>query len=427
MLAWLAAARAKHASLSGDAMQLFAAVASNPDTLPSADGQWDYRELTLQGAASSWSATDGYLEDDFIGFADKAYAYMRDDETRTPLFAEAISSRLAEAPPQTLTILDIGTGPHAVLALLAAEKGARKVYAIEVNEDAAKRARETIEQAGYSDVIQVIDGFSTQIELPEQVDVVVSEIVGSIASEEGLYATIKDAHRRFVKEPTRQDSWIPHRVETWAAPCSYALQYALTDPSYDWGGIDEPLRLSCVEDTLLQLADPQRMEVISFTNPDLPPVSRTTPPPLDEDGLPLPDGPPPVDSVFEITGERLESNEESYYSALLKEGVDEQGARQAARGAARSLAGIGMWPRLILRGSGQPGEPNEADNIVVESRGIGSRASWKTGSRTSWQTVLPLLDTRPVTIAPGQVVRTRSSVELPRNIDQPVWYSLEYW
>ena len=123
---WLAASRAKHASLIKESMSLFAAVANTPDATPDIEQQQEYHALTLEGAASSWNALDGHQERDFIGFADEAYAGMRDDASRTPFFAQAIAARLAEAPPRTLAVLDIGTGPHAVLALLAARSGARK-------------------------------------------------------------------------------------------------------------------------------------------------------------------------------------------------------------------------------------------------------------------------------------------------------------
>ena len=38
-------------------------------------------------------------------------------------------------------------------------------------------------------LIEVIEGFSTELTLPEKVDLCVFEICGSLASEEGLYAT----------------------------------------------------------------------------------------------------------------------------------------------------------------------------------------------------------------------------------------------
>merc|ERR1719424_641586 len=326
---WLGGARAKHASLAAvpDIMALFAAVA-DAGAAPSLAAPSAYAALTAAGASCSWSALDGHQEEAFIGFTEEAYASMRDDESRTPLYARAIAARVGEAPKGTLSVLDIGTGPHAVLALLAAEAGARKVYAVEVNSDAAARAREAVRAAGWSEVIEVIEGFSTEVTLPEKVDLVVSEIVGSVASEEGLYATTADAHARHVLRPTRADSWIPHTVETWSAPCSYALHYALGPPAYDWARLREPLRLSCRDRTLHTLAAPQRVELISFAE---------LRPPL---------APPPIDLVFEITRARLERNRRRYQAELVRQGVELDDARLHARRAARGLSGLAMWPRL---------------------------------------------------------------------------------
>jgi len=414
---WISGARAKHASLqsTSDVMALFAAVAA-ADAAPDTEAQWSYRDLTLeQGAASVWSALDDHYEPTFISFTDEAYAAMRDDESRTPYFAQAIEARLACAPSGTLAVLDIGTGPHAVLALLAARAGARKVYAVEVNPEAAKRARETVAAAGFGEVVEVIEGFSTAVELPELVDVVVSEIVGSIASEEGLYASIRDAHARFVKDPQATSSWIPYRVETWGAPCSWALQYALGPPRYDWSRNDEPLRLSCLDASLLALAPPQRLEDIDFTRNDLPPSSCE------------PSGPPAVDATFEVSAATLERNTRCYEKHLLAAGVEASAAARHAHNAAHGLSGLALWPRLLLRegepsGAGQPAEPP----IVVETRGRGSGGPSAAPGASAWQTVLSILEERPVTVQSGTLVHTRLAVELPSTVDDPVWYTAEY-
>ena len=60
-------------------------------------------------------------------------------------------------------------------------------------------------------LIEVIEGFSTELTLPEKVDLCVFEICGSLASEEGLYATMKDARERHVKRPDAPESYIPRR------------------------------------------------------------------------------------------------------------------------------------------------------------------------------------------------------------------------
>lgn len=412
---WAAAARAKQASLQSvaNSLTIFAAVAQN-DAAPEAE-QWAYAPLTVEeGAASCWSALDDHYDPESVSLSEEAYVDMTEDENRTPHFAAAIRARLAQAAPHTLTVLDIGTGPFALLALLAAEAGAKRVYALEVSPDACQRARQAVEEAGYADVIEVIEGFSTSLELPTKVDVVVSEIVGSIASDEGLYATIKDAHARFVHEPTSPDSWIPHRVETWGAPCSYALQYALGPPQYDWGALEEPIRLSCLDETLRPLATPQCLERIDFTDAHLPPSAQAA-------------GPAPVDADFLVSESTLAANEQAYGAALSARGVHAEAATRHARAAARSLSGLAMWPRLVLRDGGQRGDGTPCEEqIIVETRGAGAGGASMAPGRSAWQTVVPLLADRPVTVEAGQLIRTRFSVELPHVNDDPVWYSVEY-
>ena len=404
---WFAGARAKHASLQSMAhcQELFAAYADTPGATPDAAEQ-----LSSVRGKSSWSATDGFRDTSFISFADEAYAAMRDDESRTPQFAAAIKARLDEAPANTLTVLDIGTGPHAVLALLAARSGARKVYAIEASDVAARRARATVEAAGFHGVVEVIEGFSTAVELPEKVDLVVSEIVGSIASEEGVYASIKDAHSRFVRRPLDPASWIPCQIETWGVPCSYALQYALGGEDYDWGRIREPLRLNCLDGLVLPLhGTAQRLEAIDFTDADLPSADAS---------------PRPVESVFVVEEERLQRNERRYFEMLSAEGVEPQAARLHAGRAARGLSGLAMWCRLTLR-QGRSGAGGDVDEIVVETRGAGVGGASGEPGDSCWQTVLPLLEGRPVTVTAGSVIRTKATVELPGGVDDPLRYSVD--
>ena len=62
-----------------------------------------------------------------------------------------------------------------------------------------------------------------------------------------------------------------------------------------------------------------------------------------------------------------------------------------------------------------------ADLPVSRSRSAADR------SLTSWQTVLPLLDGRPLPVAPGQVVRARATVALPGAVDEPVQYSVDFF
>jgi hypothetical protein len=100
----------------------------------------------LPKLGTAWGATDGLNGDDFVAFDESAYKAMADDARRTPLFEEAIRRRLRGNEGQ-LIVLDIGTGPFALLALMAARAGAKKVYAMEAHAEAARRARAAINRA----------------------------------------------------------------------------------------------------------------------------------------------------------------------------------------------------------------------------------------------------------------------------------------
>ena len=332
---------------------------------------------------AAWTATDGFNDTNFIAFDEGAYAAMRDDERRTPLFEKAIHQRLAAAPPNTLTVLDIGTGPYALLALAAAKAGAKKVYTVETSKEAAKRAREVLRKAGISsDVVEVIEGFSTAISLPEKIDVLVAEIAGSVASEEGAYATIRDAQARFMRNPSDPASYIPFACQTYAAPASYALHYALGPPQFDWGKLKEPVRLNCRDESLQLLAAPQLLEQIVFSDPALPASGSYKYPPL----------------TWAVDADRVARNEKVYYEELLKEGAKGAEATSVSSKVSRSFSGIALWPRLVL---------DPAGTLIVESRGaLGEH------QKSHWQTVLPLMAGRPAAVAPSQTIRVAYEVDL---------------
>ena len=135
---------------------------------------------------------------------------MRDDGERTSAYAAAIAATahgrvclvrcsakesctedserdmLAAAGVILLTVLlalvpqDVGTGALALLALLAARAGAKHVYAIEANPDAAAAARALVAAEGFADVVTIVEGYSTDVTLPEKVDLLLHEIIGEV-------------------------------------------------------------------------------------------------------------------------------------------------------------------------------------------------------------------------------------------------------
>ena len=90
-------------------------------------------ETTDTPIQAQWTAVDGLdsLSSDkqFISFSDSAYKAMVDDPSRTPQFERAIIDRLNSAAdgPGSQVVLDLGTGPFALFAIIAAKNGAGKV------------------------------------------------------------------------------------------------------------------------------------------------------------------------------------------------------------------------------------------------------------------------------------------------------------
>jgi protein arginine N-methyltransferase 1 len=115
------------------------------------------------------------------------------DKVRTGAYPEALRS----AVTSDSAVLDIGTGTG-FLALLACQFGARRVYAVEPA-DVIELAREIARANGYSDRIEFIQDLSTNVTLPEKVDVIVSDLHGVLPFFQHHIPAIIDARRRLLK------------------------------------------------------------------------------------------------------------------------------------------------------------------------------------------------------------------------------------
>jgi hypothetical protein len=349
---------------------------------------------------ASWTAINGLnANDQFVQFDAASYRAMKDDPTRTPLFQQAIFNRLGKNP-ESLTVIDLGTGPVALFAIMAAQLGAGRVYAMEANRAAAQSARATIQRAGFQDVITVLDGFSTDIELPnqEKADFCIAEIIGSIATEEGAYATIRDAHKRFLKNPDLPSSWIPRQIQTYAAPASYTLHNLFGPPEFDWNKLNgEPVRFNCRDKGLELLADPVLVEDVSFGSI----WSRDQESALSQT----------KQLEFVVDAERMQQNEIAFYDEFLRGKSAKQDSLDLAKATAHSLSGIALWPRLVLD-----------ESTFVDSRHYGDGVH----QRSHWQTVLPIMSGRPVgELKGGEKVSVTAKFELSADVLKPCRYSLD--
>jgi predicted RNA methylase len=124
---------------------------------------------------------------------DWIYYTMLNDVNRNKIYEKTLKELV-----KNKIVVDIGTGKDIILSRLCIESGAKKVYAIEKNAKAYQLANTYIENQKLSDKITLIYGDATTVNLPELVDICVSELLGVIGSCEGVAVILNDA-RRFLK------------------------------------------------------------------------------------------------------------------------------------------------------------------------------------------------------------------------------------
>ena len=159
--------------------------------------------VTLPSDPGKFSAADVHLR-------------MLHDRARTTTFQRAL---YAQVRPEDV-VVDIGTGTG-ILAATAALAGARQVYAVERTGNLPRLAQQFFADNGLADRIQVIEGDSTRVSLPEKADVLVTETIGNDPLGEGILATVADAHRRLLKPNARL---IPNCLSIYALPMTMPEQ-----------------------------------------------------------------------------------------------------------------------------------------------------------------------------------------------------------
>jgi predicted RNA methylase len=130
------------------------------------------------------------------------------DRVRTEAFRCAID---AVVRPGDI-VLDVGAG-SGILSVFAARAGAARVYAVE-RTTVAVLAQELAAANGVAEIVHVIQGDVVDIELPERVDVIVSEWLGGFGIDEGMLVPVIAARDRWLKPG---GVMIPRSVTAWAA------------------------------------------------------------------------------------------------------------------------------------------------------------------------------------------------------------------
>jgi amino acid adenylation domain-containing protein len=157
--------------------------------------------VELMCAAASTDAEQTY--------DDTRYDLMSTDEERLRYFRSAFQ-RVAQGK----IVLDLGTGRDAILARLAVEAGAKKVYAVEILEKPCHEARQLVARLGLEDRITVLQGDARRLRLPEPAEVIVAEVTGYVGGAEGLEQLV---HQTTPLHLSPTGVVVPGRVETKVA------------------------------------------------------------------------------------------------------------------------------------------------------------------------------------------------------------------
>jgi protein arginine N-methyltransferase 1 len=120
------------------------------------------------------------------------YGNMIADSGRFAAYAKALANAVRPGD----SVVEIGCGPG-IFAFLACRAGARRVYAIE-SDDIVQVARQLAAANALADSIEFFQCDSRKTELPERVNVIVSDIRGALPFCGSAIPSIEDARQRFL-------------------------------------------------------------------------------------------------------------------------------------------------------------------------------------------------------------------------------------
>lgn len=121
------------------------------------------------------------------------YGRMAADTVRMDAYCRAIAAKVKPGA----VVLDLGAGTG-IASLLAVRAGAKRVHAVDPN-PAIWLLPELAAESGFADKIQVHNASSLEMEVPEPIDVLVSDLRGQTPLAGEHLAAIRDVRRRWLK------------------------------------------------------------------------------------------------------------------------------------------------------------------------------------------------------------------------------------
>lgn len=145
----------------------------------------------------------------------RTHQALLSDRVRTLAYRRALE---AAVRPQDV-VLDLGCGTG-IFSMIAARRGCRKVYAVDRSE-IIEDARETARRNGLDGRIEFIRAPFDQLELPERVDLIVHELIGSRFWDEDVLAAVARARARHLRPG---GGLLPFRLDVLLAPTRHVSE-----------------------------------------------------------------------------------------------------------------------------------------------------------------------------------------------------------
>jgi protein-L-isoaspartate O-methyltransferase len=172
---------------------------------------------------------------DIWGSSDFAYVCLR-DAVRTIAFKNAIMRTVERND----VVLEVGAGTG-ILSLFAAAAGARKVFAVEIDDYLCSCLKETVRANGLEGVVEILAGDAREIELPASVDVVIAELIDTGLVEEPQVPVLNSLIERGVATATTRFVPEAYRTEVqlmWMDERLYG--HVIRAPRHEWPFLARP-------------------------------------------------------------------------------------------------------------------------------------------------------------------------------------------
>ncbi|KAM3608225.1 uncharacterized protein V6R79_021412 [Siganus canaliculatus] len=182
------------------------------------------------------SLEDPWQDEEYFGSYGtlRLHLEMLSDKSRTEAYRQVIVSNSSALRNKVVMDLGCGTGIISLFCAQLAQPTA--VYAVEAS-SMAEYTRQLVKQNACEETVTVLQGRAEEVELPQQVDVLVSEWMGNCLLFEFMVETVLLARDRWLREggvmwpssaaltlvPCQADSYYAEKMAFWEQP--YGLDF----------------------------------------------------------------------------------------------------------------------------------------------------------------------------------------------------------